>query len=70
VRGPAGSLLLAHYLLAHNIGGNTGGGTRRCLYFRLTGNTHLANWTGYVTDPLAEFEPPRRHSAGRATTSS
>jgi hypothetical protein len=29
-----GDLLLAHYLLGHNIGGNTSSATRRILYYR------------------------------------
>lgn len=32
LRGRAGDLLLAHYLLGHNIGGNTSGAVRRALY--------------------------------------
>ncbi len=59
VVGGAGSLLLAHYLLAHNIGNNDSATVRRCLYYRLRTSAHRDTWTTYVTDPLAEFEPVR-----------
>jgi hypothetical protein len=56
--GPAGSVLFAHYLLAHNIGGHSGGAgdvRRETLYYRLRTTTHRANWRAAVTDPLLEF---------------
>ncbi|MFF0340616.1 hypothetical protein [Kribbella sp. NPDC004875] len=56
--GPAGSVLFAHYLLAHNIGGHFGSADdvrRETLYFRLRTETHRANWRAIVTDPLTEF---------------
>lgn len=57
-RGPAGSLVLAHYLLAHNIGGHdgpAGAEWRRTLYYRLSARGHRARWRTCVTDPLHEF---------------
>jgi hypothetical protein len=59
VVGAAGSLLLAHYLLAHNIGNNNSSDVRRCLYYRLRTTGHRARWEAHVTDPLVEFAPVR-----------
>ena len=58
VTGPAGSVLFAHYLLAHNIGGHFGtadDGRRETLYYRLQATDHRANWRDAVTNPLLEF---------------
>ncbi|MEU8225182.1 phytanoyl-CoA dioxygenase family protein [Kribbella sp. NPDC048915] len=58
VTGPAGSVLFAHYLLAHNIGGHFGAADdvrRETLYYRLRTETHRANWRDVVTNPLLEF---------------
>ena len=56
--GPAGSVLLAHYLLGHNIGGHDGldgGPARQVVYYRLYAAGHRGRWRQAVTDPLAEF---------------
>lgn len=56
--GPAGSVLLAHYLLAHNIGGHFGppeAQWRRTLYYRITASGHKERWRTIATDPLHEF---------------
>lgn len=61
VTGPAGSVLFAHYLLGHNIGGHFGppGSERReTIYYRLHANGHVARWRQVVTDPLLELRPP------------
>lgn len=58
VTGPAGSVLFAHYLLAHNIGGHDGpaGAPRReVVYYRLQATGHVQRWRDVVTSPLAEF---------------
>lgn len=58
VTGPAGSVLLAHYLLGHNIGGHDGpdgGPARQVVYYRLAARDHLARWRATLTDPLSEF---------------
>ncbi|MGZ0146708.1 phytanoyl-CoA dioxygenase family protein [Kribbella sp. WER1] len=55
VTGPVGSVLFAHYLLAHNIGGHVGDVRRETLYYRLRTTTHRARWREVVTDPLVEF---------------
>ncbi|WP_377267859.1 phytanoyl-CoA dioxygenase family protein [Peterkaempfera sp. SMS 1(5)a] len=56
--GPAGSVLFAHYLLAHNIGNHTGSSAderRETLYYRLLAEGHRKRWREAVADPLAEF---------------
>jgi len=58
VTGPAGSLLFAHYLLAHNIGGHDGppgASMRQVVYYRLHATGHRERWRQAVTEPLAEF---------------
>ena len=57
VTGRAGDVLLAHYMLGHNMGGNTTSTTREVLYFRMRRNEHRARWRDAVQDPLFEFEP-------------
>jgi len=55
----AGDLLLAHYLLGHNMGGNLSATVRRVVYFRLHTEGHAARWEACVQDPLLEFAPVR-----------
>ena len=58
--GTAGSVLFAHYLLAHNVGGHLGpaGDERReTIYYRLQANGHRERWREVVTDPLLEMGP-------------
>ena len=50
-----GDVLLAHYLLGHNTGGNTSPTTRRVLYYRLAAAGHPARWADTVLDPVTEF---------------
>ncbi|GAA4526969.1 phytanoyl-CoA dioxygenase family protein [Amycolatopsis samaneae] len=61
IRGRAGDLLLAHYLLGHNIGGNTAAETRRALYFRLKRTGHDPRWREFLQDPWLDYDafPPR-----------
>lgn len=54
-----GDVLLAHFLLGHNIGGNTSECVRRILYYRLAAVGHAERWAGTFTDALAEYEPLR-----------
>ena len=56
--GPAGSVLFAHYLLAHNIGGHdepASAAQRQTIYYRLHATGHQDRWREAVTDPLLEF---------------
>ena len=58
VTGSAGSVLFAHYLLAHNIGGHSGTADdvrRETLYYRLQATNHRTNWRDAVTNSLLEF---------------
>lgn len=59
VHAAPGDLLLAHYSLSHNIGGNTSSIIRRTLYFRLKVVGHNEMWRDVVTDPLLEFPVAR-----------
>ncbi|MEY9956705.1 phytanoyl-CoA dioxygenase family protein [Streptacidiphilus sp. MAP5-52] len=61
VTAPAGSLVLVHYLLAHNIGGHFGTAAderRETVYFRLRAEGHRANWREALLAPLSEFAIP------------
>jgi ectoine hydroxylase-related dioxygenase (phytanoyl-CoA dioxygenase family) len=57
VLGASGDLLLAHYLLGHNMGTNLSATTRQVVYFRLRSLEHANNWRDYVQDSLLEFAP-------------
>jgi hypothetical protein len=62
IHGRRGDVLLAHYLLGHNIGGNYEGGlTRRALYWRLRAPGHVDRWADCLADPWLEYETVRRH---------
>jgi hypothetical protein len=51
--------MFAHYLLAHNIGGNTSPYIRRSVYMRLKRTGHEQNWRTALTDALAEYDGVR-----------
>jgi hypothetical protein len=59
ITGRAGDLLLAHYLLGHNTGGNVSETVRQTLYFRLSTMGHRLRWRNAVQDPLMEFRSAR-----------
>jgi hypothetical protein len=59
VRGRAGDLLLAHYLLGHNIGGNTTARTRRAVYFRVKRRGHDPRWREFLCDPWLDYDGVR-----------
>jgi len=60
VTGRAGDLLLAHYLLGHNIGGNYASQqTRRALYFRLSNTEHKTRQEEFLQEVWLEYEPLR-----------
>jgi hypothetical protein len=50
-----GDLLLAHYLLGHNSGGNTTSRTRRAIYYRLSTADHNDRWAAALADPFLEY---------------
>lgn len=61
VHGRRGDVLLAHYLLGHNIGGNyETDRTRRAIYWRLRAAGHASRWADCLTDPWLEYEGVRR----------
>jgi hypothetical protein len=60
VTGHAGDLLLAHYLLGHNIGGNHASDqTRRALYFRISGIGHASHQDAFLQDTWLDYAPIR-----------
>lgn len=59
VVGSAGDVLIAHYMLGHNTGGNVSDVVREVLYFRLRRAGHRECWRFAVQDPFYEFEPAR-----------
>ncbi|HHZ91023.1 TPA: phytanoyl-CoA dioxygenase [Candidatus Poribacteria bacterium] len=59
--GQAGDLLLAHYLLAHNIGGNRSDKIRRAVYFRLQRSDHRDHWQQALQDPWYDFDGIRAY---------
>jgi hypothetical protein len=59
VKGRAGDLLLAHYLLGHNIGGNTSAAVRRAVYFRIKRAGHDAWWREFLEDPWQDYDTVR-----------
>jgi ectoine hydroxylase-related dioxygenase (phytanoyl-CoA dioxygenase family) len=52
-----GDLLLAHFLLGHNTGGNLTDRVRRTIYYRLGADGHADRWADTFLDPLTEFAP-------------
>ena len=60
VKGGRGDLLLAHFLLGHNKGGNTGARQRRTIYFRLAVPGHADRWESTFLDPWTEYAPVSR----------
>ncbi|MFE2288650.1 phytanoyl-CoA dioxygenase family protein [Streptomyces sp. NPDC059443] len=59
VRGQAGDLLLAHYLLGHNIGNNASEATRRAVYFRIKRTGHDSRWREFLQDPWLDYDAVR-----------
>lgn len=60
VQGGRGDLLLAHYLLGHNGGGNMTDRVRRTIYYRLAVPGHPERWESTFLEPWTEYEPVRR----------
>jgi hypothetical protein len=59
ITGNAGDLLLAHYLLGHNIGGNISSVTRCAVYFRLKRDDHVDHWRTSLQDAWRDFDVVR-----------
>jgi phytanoyl-CoA dioxygenase PhyH len=61
ITGHAGDLLLAHYLLGHNIGGNyESEQTRKTLYFRISNVEHASRQEEFLQNTWLDYEPIRR----------
>jgi len=54
-----GDLLLAHFLLGHNRGGNETDHLRRIIYYRLATEGHETRRAEFLVDPLTEYAPLR-----------
>jgi hypothetical protein len=66
VTGRAGDLLLAHYLLGHNIGGNyESDSVRRALYFRISRFGHAEHREAFLQDLWLDYDPIRSLQAAR-----
>lgn len=63
VTGEPGDLLLAHYLLGHNIGGNTSPAVRRAVYYRIKRTGHDLRWREFLTDPWLDYDEVRALAA-------
>lgn len=61
--GRAGDLLLAHYLLGHNIGGNVAQATRRALYFRISKQGHTDHRAEFLQDAWLDYDVLRSRPA-------
>ena len=60
ITGRRGDLLLAHFLLGHNKGGNLSSRVRRTIYYRLAVAGHPGRWESTFLDPWTEYPPVRR----------
>ena len=60
ITGRRGDLVLAHFLLGHNKGGNTASHVRRTIYYRLAVPGHSERWEQTFLDAWTEY-PPVRH---------
>jgi hypothetical protein len=60
VLGGPGDVILAHYMLGHNIGGNYASErARQAVYFRLRRAGHQHRWRECLCDELLEYDPVR-----------
>lgn len=61
VTGKAGDMVIANYLLSHNMGGNLSNVTRKVIYFRIRTNAHRDHWQNCIRDPLFEFKAAKEN---------
>lgn len=66
VRGSAGDVVVASYLLGHAAGGSTAGTWRAAAYFRLRTHGLASRWQRSVLEPFAEFSPIVARAAAEA----
>jgi hypothetical protein len=57
ITGGRGDLVLAHFLLGHNKGGNTAEHVRRTIYYRLAVSGHAPRWEQTFLDAWTEYPP-------------
>lgn len=57
ILGGRGDLVLAHFLLGHNKGGNLSTTTRRTIYYRLAAHEHRQRWAKTFLDAWSEYPP-------------
>jgi hypothetical protein len=60
VHASPGDVVFAHYLLAHNIGGNTSDIIRKTIYMRLSRPGNQEHWREIFADPWYEYDGVRR----------
>ena len=60
ITGRRGDLVLAHFLLGHNKGGNTASEERRTIYYRLAVPGHPDRWERTFLDAWTEYPPVRQ----------
>ncbi|MDP1795101.1 MAG: phytanoyl-CoA dioxygenase family protein [Acidimicrobiales bacterium] len=66
ITGRRGDLVLAHFLLGHNKGGNTASHDRRTIYFRLAVPGHADRWEQTFINPWTEY--PALNTSDRPVT--
>lgn len=59
-----GDVVFAHYLLAHNIGGNTSSIIRKTIYLRLSRPGNQEHWREIFADPWYEYDGVRAATIG------
>jgi hypothetical protein len=59
ILGGRGDLVLAHFLLGHNKGGNVAPHQRRTIYYRLSVPGHAQRWDQTFLDAWTEYPPVR-----------
>ena len=64
VHGRRGDVLLAHYLLGHNKGGNTSRTTWRTIYYRLATGEHRRRWREALVDPWLDYPTLAQRQGG------
>ena len=66
ITGGRGDLVLAHFLLGHNKGGNTAPHVRRTIYYRLAVPGHPERWEQTFLNAWTEYPSPRTNLERRS----
>ena len=67
VHASPGDVVFAHYLLAHNIGGNTSNTVRKTIYGRLSRPGNQEHWREIFADPWYEYDGVRAVTTGTSS---